>query len=96
MTTTTKKFKGGNLNLHSGGFGPDDYLFKRLPRGKWVKVVIRHGAGMKDEYVSDLAALGKILLSCEYRCISDNAKSYELCRDSIRVMNVTEFLEGVL
>lgn len=56
----TAKMIGGKMNLHSGGVGPDDYLF-RFGQSKWVKVVIRHGPGMNEEYRMDLKALSIIL-----------------------------------
>ena len=72
-----KKYKGGNRNLHSGGIGPDDYLFKRNSRGaRWVSVYIRHGQGKQAEYWEDLDALSIILKNCERVCMPDLARIY--------------------
>jgi hypothetical protein len=38
------KYEGGPVALNSGGFGPDDYLLKRVgERGGWVLVQFRWG-----------------------------------------------------
>ena len=37
------QFEGGPIALHSGGTGPDDYVFRKVGARKWTKVVCRWG-----------------------------------------------------
>ena len=86
------EFEGGNLTLKSGGIGPDDYLFRRLGSRKWVKVVIRHGPGMKAEYDADLLALGSIFRSCKRLCVPDMQRAAGRQARTLQTMSAEEFL----
>ena len=98
MTTKIEipKFKGGNLDQHMGGTGPDNYIFKTAGgRDPWVKVIIRHGRGQLVEYLSDLTALG-ILCSHKsiYSSMGENQKHFKPGKTT--TMNATAYLAGIL
>lgn len=61
------KFKGGSVTMKQGGVGCDDYLFRRLPAGRWVYVRLRHKPeeGGWRAFNVDKEALSFILQDCE-------------------------------
>ena len=69
------RFKGGVIQLNSGGSGPDDYLIRALPSGKWIKVIWRYGRHSTNQadYESDKLCIAWVLGQCERTAVSDNA-----------------------
>jgi hypothetical protein len=75
MNMAAYRFKGGVIQLNSGGSGPDDYLIRALPSGRYVKVIFRCGRHWtnKVDFESDKASLSWVLRQCERTAVSDNA-----------------------
>lgn len=70
---TAVAFKGGTVTQKSGGIGPDDYIFRKEPRGRWIRVFIRvHGN--RTEYEADLAALRYIYKNLSARVCTPDAQ----------------------
>ena len=103
------KFEGGPIALHSGGYGPDDYLLRKIGTKKWFLVIFRWGrhfpgsgrllfgdelAQAKAAVDSDKAAQLKIFPIKE-QCVSQNAFFYKKLSESntLLAMNATEFYE---
>lgn len=70
-----KQFKGGNATVNSGSIGPDIYLFRALPSGRWAAVSLRTKQG-RDIYEADKQALTVILKSLERVDYYDGKKRY--------------------
>lgn len=92
------KFKGGPCTMKQGGIGPDDYLFRLLPRGLWHRVIIRHKPedGGRAAYESDLVALSTILKNCERVHMGELARiaqEKESKGRPVRVLSATHFLK---
>lgn len=72
----TPLFKGGNLTINSGGVGPDDYLFRKLPRGPWTRIIIRHGPRDRVQYEADRAGLTYLIKNSERTVHGDNVRFF--------------------
>ncbi len=86
-------FKGGTLRLNCKGIGLGEWLFRRLPRGPWVRVVVRE-RGQKAEAKADMAALDYILKHKEAKVRSylDNAVYYDKHKATVKTMSAAQFL----
>lgn len=88
-----KQFKGGNATVNSGGIGPDTYLFRALPSGRWTAVSLRTKQG-HDVYEADKQALTVILRSSERVDYYDGKKRWtDMGRPD--PIGAAEFLEQV-
>jgi len=84
------KFKGGNITLKSGGIGPDDYVFKVLPHGRYYKVILPTNQG-RDLYEANKAAMIYVLRNrTERLCLSD-AQAVFNRRPSMQVLDFWTF-----
>jgi len=66
--------------MRQGGIGPDDYMFRVLPHGRWVYVWIRHAPidGGREAYERDKEALSFILKRLSSRvCLGDLQRTLE-------------------
>lgn len=102
------QFKGGPVQLNSGGQGPDDYLLKPLQGGLWTLVIFRFGRNFRwspEGQVEDLKvaqANGEadrealnLILPVQRVCVPDNARRFQRMKErgSYPVMSATEFVE---
>ena len=93
--TLNLRFTGGPIYLNSGSIGPDPYLFKTLPGGKWTRVEIRHKRPTtKAEYQADMAALSEILkhrAERDRKAVGDMAIRWYKHHDQIETVNAAEY-----
>jgi hypothetical protein len=86
-----KIFRGGHLTQNSGGLGPDDYLFRRLPRKPWVKVVIRVGEG-REAYLNDLDNLALLFKYRDKHLTPAQLQTIYRRTRNVPTMNATDFV----
>lgn len=88
--------------MNSGGSGPDDYLIRKNPRGKWTRVIFRWGrngklaTNPKADYESDHAAMEWIFKDMDKVCVPDQYARFRKLEQSGRLvtMNATEFAKS--
>ena len=95
-------FAGGNSTQNSGGIGPDRYLFRLLPKGKWVEVYWRvTRLDSKEAYQADKAALIFLLKhrpEVNRTAHGDNRKrlyNRRIANNPIPLMSMAEYLDSL-